>query len=164
LVEVITFPKASVATQREALGHDTLRSSPLMVPIAAADHVDAPPVGLVEVMALPDWSTATHSDTLGHEMPTGQFEPSASANFQVEAPPVGLVDVTTLPKLSSATHSETLGHAMPVSSNPGPVPDDADVVSAISVPVVINTANGIATTLRNREFQRNPNPCRPLIL
>jgi hypothetical protein len=160
LVEVTTLPNSSVATHREALGHETLKSSSL-VPSIAAGAVQTPPVGLVEVITLPFMSTATQSETLGHEIPTGKLEPSASAVFHVEAPPVGLVEVITSPWLSSATHSETLGHAMSVSWYPGPAPDDSDVVSAVRVPVAINTPNRIAMTLRNREFQRNSNARPP---
>ena len=156
LVEVTTSPVASVATQRETLGHDMPRSSWVVPSTAATLQVEAPPVGLVEVTTLPSKSTATHSEVLGQEMAPGRSSPSASATFHVDAPPVGFVEVTTFPWLSVATHREVLGHEMAVSSYPGPAPDASDVASAVRVPVAISTANRMARSRLILGILENP--------
>src|ERR1700722_20858979 len=97
-VEVRTLPAQSVATQKEAVGHEMpLRPYELESTPVAAIQAAAPPVGSVEVTMSPALSTTTHSVIDGHEMFASAAVGSAPSTMLQDPAWLGFVDTTTAP-------------------------------------------------------------------
>jgi hypothetical protein len=69
LVELMSFPALSTATQSDADAQDTPLNPPAMPMLTGALQLPAPPVGSSEVSTSPSLSITTHSEVDGHETP-----------------------------------------------------------------------------------------------
>jgi hypothetical protein len=109
----MTFPDASIATQRLIVGHEIALMS-LLESIELTVQARGPAVGLADVAATPKIVPTAQSETDGHAMESAGASASTLLRCHAARPPVGWLELNTVgaSRPSTARQNDTVGQEM----------------------------------------------------